>query len=189
MGFPIPVRCHLYIESGPRSLLWLLMPWFLLHQFICSHGIIVCDKPVLVLNREGFQLPAILVLRNCTKCNYMFSKTNLKLEQLECLHSEDPAPHPSGLMTLITLSHIGCQVKRRQNQIYTFKEFATISNFETNITWDTTSEVVWWDVRIWYGSDEYCWRYTADTILSTHGQTDKVKPVETSLKRGHNNNV
>ena len=29
----------------------------------------------------------------------------------------------------------------------------------------------------WNGSDEYCWRYRADTILSTDGQTDKVKPV------------
>ena len=30
---------------------------------------------------------------------------------------------------------------------------------------------------IWNGSDEYFWRYRADTILSTDGQTDKVKPV------------
>ena len=29
----------------------------------------------------------------------------------------------------------------------------------------------------WNGSDEYCWRYRADTILSTDGQTDKRKPV------------
>ena len=32
-------------------------------------------------------------------------------------------------------------------------------------------------MQIWNGSDEYCWRYRADTILSTDGQTDKVKPV------------
>ena len=32
-------------------------------------------------------------------------------------------------------------------------------------------------MQIWNGSDEYCWRYRADTILSTNGQTDKVKPV------------
>ena len=74
MGFPKPARCHLYIESGPRLLPWLLMPWFWLHQVICSHGIIECDKPVLVFDKEGFQLPVISVLRNCTKCNYMFSK-------------------------------------------------------------------------------------------------------------------
>ena len=28
-----------------------------------------------------------------------------------------------------------------------------------------------------YEMDPYCWRYRADTILSTDGQTDKVKPV------------
>ena len=41
------------------------------------------------------------------------------------------------------------------------------------------------DVQIWNGFDGYCWRYRADTILSTDwqtdrrtdGQTDKVKPV------------
>ena len=33
-------------------------------------------------------------------------------------------------------------------------------------------------MQIWNGSDEYCWRYRADTILSTDGQTDKVKPVD-----------
>ena len=32
-------------------------------------------------------------------------------------------------------------------------------------------------MQIWNGSDEYCWRYRADTILSTDWQTDKVKPV------------
>ena len=32
-------------------------------------------------------------------------------------------------------------------------------------------------MQIWNGSDEYCWRYRADTILSTDGQTDKVIPV------------
>ena len=32
-------------------------------------------------------------------------------------------------------------------------------------------------MQIWNGSDEYCWRYRADTILSTEGQTDKVIPV------------
>ena len=32
-------------------------------------------------------------------------------------------------------------------------------------------------MQIWNGSDEYCWRYSADTILSTDGQTDKVIPV------------
>ena len=32
-------------------------------------------------------------------------------------------------------------------------------------------------MQIWNGSDEYCWWYRADTILSTDRQTDKVKPV------------
>ena len=50
-----------------------------------------------------------------------------KLEQLECLCSED-TPAASRLATL--LSHIGSQVKRRQCQSYKFKEFAKISNFQ-----------------------------------------------------------
>ena len=29
-------------------------------------------------------------------------------------------------------------------------------------------------MQIWNGSDEYCWRYRADTILSTDGQTDRL---------------
>ena len=41
------------------------------------------------------------------------------------------------------------------------------------ITRDTPSEVAWQDVQIWNGSDEYSWRYRADTILSTDGQTDR----------------
>ena len=49
--------------------------------------------------------------------------------------------------------------------------------FWTNITRDTPSQVAWQDVQIWNGSDKYCWRYRADTILSTDGQTDKVKAV------------
>ena len=32
-------------------------------------------------------------------------------------------------------------------------------------------------MKKWNGSDEYSWRYRADTILSTDGQTDKVIPV------------
>ena len=32
-------------------------------------------------------------------------------------------------------------------------------------------------MQIWNGSNKYCWRYRADTILSTDGQMDKVKPV------------
>ena len=28
-------------------------------------------------------------------------------------------------------------------------------------------------MQIWNGSDKYCWRYRADTILSTDGQTDR----------------
>ena len=31
-------------------------------------------------------------------------------------------------------------------------------------------------MQIWNGSGRYCWRYRADTILSTDGQTEKVKP-------------
>ena len=42
-------------------------------------------------------------------------------------------------------------------------------------------------MQIWNGSDEYCWRYRTDTILSTDGQTDW----RTKLKQytgGYNDN-
>ena len=39
-------------------------------------------------------------------------------------------------------------------------------------------------MQIWNGSDEYCWRYRADTIPSTDGQTDKVKPVYPFVEAG-----
>ena len=48
-----------------------------------------------------------------------------------------------------------------------------IFNFETNITRNTPSEVAWYDMQTWNGSDEYCWRCRADTILSTDGQMDR----------------
>ena len=92
-----------------------------------------------------------------------------ELEQLERLRSED-TPAASWLPTL--LSHIGSQVNRKQSQSYKFKEFTKISNILV-FTHDTPSDVAWYDVQIWNGSDEYCWRYRADTILSTDGQMDR----------------
>ena len=49
-----------------------------------------------------------------------------KLEQLECLHSEDTL---ASSWLPILLRHIESLVKRRQSQSYKFKEFAKISNF------------------------------------------------------------
>ena len=49
-----------------------------------------------------------------------------KLEQLECLRSEDT---PAASWLPMPLSHIGSRVKRRQRQSYKFKELAKISNF------------------------------------------------------------
>ena len=67
----------------------------------------------------------------------MIRMPQCKLEQLERFE----APAASGLPIL--LIHIGSQVQRRQSQIHKFKEFAKISNFETNFTSDTPSEVAW----------------------------------------------
>ena len=43
-------------------------------------------------------------------------------------------------------------------------------------------------MQIWNGPDQYCWRYRADTILSTGGQTDSRTRWNqyTSLKRRYN---
>ena len=52
------------------------------------------------------------------------------------------------------------------------------------------------DVQIWNGSDEYCWRYRADTILSTDGQMDRwtdgqgetsIPPFQLCWSGGYNN--
>ena len=156
------------------------MPWFKLHQVICSHGIIVCDKTVLVFDKEGFQLPISSVLRNNTKYNHMFSKTNLKQEQLECLCSEDT---PTASWLPILLSHIGSRVKRRQSQSYKFKEkllkFQVFEIWNKLYMWHTywsglircanMKWIRWVLLKIQSGNDSvHRW---------TDGQMDKVKPV------------
>ena len=50
--------------------------------------------------------------------------THHKLEQLECLHSED-TPHCTMIThTIYWPVHIGSQFNARQSQSYTFKDFA-----------------------------------------------------------------
>ena len=40
-------------------------------------------------------------------------------------------------------------------------------------------------MQIWNGSDEYCWRYRVDTILSTDGQTFKIHIFAWSIQYTH----
>ena len=109
----------------------------------------------------------------------------MKLEQLERLRSEDTR---RCLMITHTIESycIPSQKKTKSKlQYLRICQNLKFLNFETNFTPDTP-EVAWYNVQIWNGSDEYCWRYRADTILSTDRQTNKVKPVyplSTSLKR------
>ena len=77
-----------------------------------------------------------------------------QLEQLERLRSEDT---PCRLMITHTIESYWIPSQKKTKSKLQIKKFAKIS--------------------IWNGSDEYCWRYRADTILSTDGQTDKVIPV------------
>ena len=113
-----------------------------------------------------------------------FSIHNVELEQLERLRSEDT---PAASWLPILLSHIGSQVKWRQSQSYKFKEFAKISNFETNITRNTPSEVL----------DKMCkYEMNPMSILEDTEQTrvcpqtdrrtrwNQYTPLSTSLKRG-----
>ena len=89
--------------------------------------------------------------------------------------------HPAAPLLPILLICVRSLVKTRQSQSYKFKELAKSSNFSVL----HTPEIVWQDVWIWNGSGEHCWRYRADTILSTDGltnnwtdgQRDKKKPV------------
>ena len=96
-----------------------------------------------------------------------------ELEQLERLRSEDT---PCRLMITHTIESywIPSQKKTKSKlQILKIRQNFKFLNFEMGITRDTPSEVAWWDVEIWNRSDEYCWRYRADTILSKDGQTDR----------------
>ena len=100
-----------------------------------------------------------------------------KLEQLERLCSEDT---PAASWLPIPLSHIGCQVKRRQSQSYKVKEFAKISNFLIlKQTLQATHLLKVLDKMCKYEMDPMS--IVEDTertqILSTDGQTAKVKPV------------
>ena len=62
-------------------------------------------------------------------------------------------------------------------------KFQIFFNFEISIKRYTPSEVAWWDVQIWNGSDEYCWRYRADTILSTDGKADTILSTDGEMER------
>ena len=52
-----------------------------------------------------------------------------------------------------------------------WKDKVKVTNSK-KITRDTPSEVDWYDVQIRNGSDKYCGRYRADTVLSTDRRTD-----------------
>ena len=115
--------------------------------------------------------------------------TQIKLEQLERLRSEDT---PAASWLPIPLSHIGSQVKRRQSQSYKFKKIAKISNF-------------WILKRALHAThllkllDKMC-KYEIDPMSIVEDtertrfcpQTDRrtrwyqYTPLSTSLKRGYN---
>ena len=54
---------------------------------------------------------------------FFYWKKTTKLEQLECLHSENTPAAPAPWLPVV-LIHIGSQVKTRQNQGYKFKKIA-----------------------------------------------------------------
>ena len=108
----------------------------------------------------------------------------IELEQLECLRSEDtppptppPPPHDYPYYWVIS----DTKSKEDKVKVTNLKNLPKFQKykFQHNFTPDTPSEVAWSDVQIWNGSNMCCWRYRADTILSTDtdGQKDKVKPV------------
>ena len=47
-----------------------------------------------------------------------------------------------------------------------------IWNVAKSFTFNTPSEVAWYDIWIWNGSSKYWWRYRADMTPSTDGWTD-----------------
>ena len=66
----------------------------------------------------------------------------MKLEQLECLRSEDTPYH---LMNTVLLSHIGSQDNGNKVKATNLKicQNLKVLNVETNVTCDTSSEVAW----------------------------------------------
>ena len=120
-----------------------------------------------------------------------------KLEQLECLRSEDIPATP---WLPILLIQIGSQVKTRQCQIYKFKKFAKILNFSIlKKTWCATHFVKLLDKICKYDMDPTSivedteqTRFWPQTDRQMDGHTGKVKPVypsSTSLSRCYNNNL
>ena len=86
--------------------------------------------------------------------------------------------YPRRLMITHTIESYWIPSKKKtKSKLQNDKDLPKYLNFETDFIWSTPSKIAWYDVHIWNGSDEYCWRYRADTILSTDGQTGKVKPV------------
>ena len=98
--------------------------------------------------------------------------TRPQLEWLERLRSE-PHDYP--------FYQIGSQVKRRQSRSYKFKEFAKISNFwMLKQTLHATHLLKLFDKMCKYEMDPMSIVEETERtrlILSTDGQTDKVKPV------------
>ena len=124
--------------------------------------------------------------------NFIGFKLEPKLEQLECLHSEDT---PTASWLSILLSHIGSQVKRRQSQSYNFKEFAKITKFWiVKQTLHATHILTLLDKMCQFEMDLMSivedterTRFCPQTDRRTDRRTDKVKPVyplSTSLKLG-----
>ena len=89
---------------------------------------------------------------NWALSNFCYCPINLgKLEQLECLCSEN-SPPPLPWLPILRI-HIRSHVITRQSQTYKFHKIAKNS--------------------MWNGSSKYCGRYRADKVLSTDGRIDR----------------
>ena len=94
--------------------------------------------------------------------------THIQLGQLECLHSEDSPRHL--MITHTTELYWIPSQKKIKVKVKNFKNLPKFQIFEF---WNKHyTQHTFWSCLIRKGSDEYCWRYRADTILSTDGQTD-----------------
>ena len=112
------------------------------------------------------------------------NKTRWKLEQLECLRSEDT---PCRLMITHTIKSYWIPSQKKTVKVGNLKNSPKFQNLKQTL--HVTHLLKLLEKMRKYEKDpmNIVERYKADNILSTDGQTDKVKPVyplSTSLKRG-----
>ena len=135
---------------------------------IWSASVFVLAVPLAAVTSYNYlsRLPMLFleIASELIKCNKIDKTTTTRTTRTPAFWGYPPPPHYYPYHWVIL------DPKSKEDKV----KVTNLKNFETTIiTRDTSSEFAWKDVQIRNGSDEYFWRYRADTILSTDGQTDR----------------